>query len=234
MSQSTPGRTTRNSTYGRPSLSSSSKPRKSPVRIKSLPESAPAYDSQAECNTTPVVDNEVEDTWFACRDSDGCPTSVALSETGKGIHVRWQYPSNDNDGDAKAEEEDAAEVEMMVGEAHDIVTPSPTAARLLDAHRPLTFPKTPIARDRYEPGSVVLTPVKKSKPLQPSPAFVDIGDATSVRSLHGQDGVLRIEHDYPRFGPEGAHLIDSTNALPRVAHHESQRNSPLAFGTLWN
>ncbi|KAG9312665.1 hypothetical protein JVU11DRAFT_7081 [Chiua virens] len=193
MSLVTPGRTTRNSTYGRSSLSPPSKSRR--TSIKSLSESAPAYGSQAEGNTTRIVNNPAEDIWFACRDSDGLPTSVSLSETGKGIHVRWEYPNYDNDGDAEAEEE-IAEVEMMVDEAHDIVTPPPTASGPWDAHSPLTFSETQIAHDRCELGSVVLTPVKNLKPLQPSPAF--IGDITGV-----QDGVLQAEEGYQGFAKRG-------------------------------
>ncbi|KAG9312639.1 hypothetical protein JVU11DRAFT_7054 [Chiua virens] len=160
--------TTCDSIYEQPSLSP---PRK--TTIKCLAESTLAYDPRAEGNVTPAANHPA--------DLEGLPTSSALSETGKGIHMCWQYASYDNDGDVEVEEI-AAEVKIMVNEAHDIAAPPTTPTGPLDAARILlTFSEVPIAFDRYEPGSMVQAPVKKPKPFQLVPAFTR--DNTSVRCV---------------------------------------------------
>ncbi|KAF8126146.1 hypothetical protein EV363DRAFT_1348883 [Boletus edulis] len=108
-------------------------------------------------------------------------TTVAVSETGEGVHIRWCYP----DDDCEIDEEEEAEVEMTVSEGRG-VTPLTTAGPKNAARRP--FPQTPMAPLPYDAGSVIRTPVKKAKPLQRSPPR--IGDK-GIRCLYEKSGVLR-------------------------------------------
>ncbi|KAI9568645.1 hypothetical protein HD554DRAFT_2096982 [Boletus coccyginus] len=175
-----PGRSTRNSVYGRPPPSPA-KPRKSttdnpPVRP------APAQDAEARRKVTSNVSNTKTTPWLACRDPYGVSTTVAVSETGEGIHIRWYYPEDD----CEVDEDGGADVVMTVDEERG-VTPSTTAwALVTPVRRP--FPQTPMALHAYDAGSVIRTPVKKARPLQPSPPR--IGDK-GVRCLYEKGGVLR-------------------------------------------
>jgi hypothetical protein len=119
--------------------------------------------------------------WLACRDAHGVSTTIAVSETGQGIHIRWYYP----DDGCEVDEDEDADVGMTVDEERG-VTP-PTTAGPSNAARRL-FPQTPMAPQPYDAGSVIQTPVKKARPLQRSPPR--IGDK-GIRCLYEKGGVLR-------------------------------------------
>ena len=174
-----PGRSTRNSVYGRPPPSPT-KPRKS-TTDNSPAQSAPAHDTKVEGKATSNVSDTQGTPWLACRDADGVSTTIAVSETGEGIHIRWYYP----DDDCEVDEDEDADVEMTIDEERG-VTPSATAGPSDAVRRP--FPQTPVAPHPYDPGSVILTPVKKARPLQRSPPR--IGDK-GIRCLYEKGGVLR-------------------------------------------
>ena len=178
-----PGRSTRNSVYGRPPPSPA-KPRKS-TTDNSPARPAPAQHAEVECKVTSNVSNTKATPWLACRDAYGVSTTIAVSETGEGIHIRWYYPEDDGEVD----EDGGADVVMAVDEERG-VTPSTTAGPSNAVRRP--FPQTPMALHPYDAGSVIRTPVKKARPLQPSPPR--IGDK-GVRCLYEKGGVLRELND---------------------------------------
>lgn len=183
-----PGRSTRNSVYGRSPLPLT-KPRSNPTDTSPV-KTAPAHDKQAQGKATSDVGGTTGTPWLACRDGYGVLTTVAVSETGQGIHVRWYYPEDDCEVD-EDEYEDAgadANVDMAMNVDEDRgVTPPTAAAGPSKGVRP-PFPQTPMALQPYDAGSVILTPVKKAKPLQPSPPR--IGDR-GIRCLYEKGGVLR-------------------------------------------
>ncbi|KAF8555813.1 hypothetical protein OG21DRAFT_1521548 [Imleria badia] len=174
-----PGRSTRNSVYGRPPPSPA-KPRKSSSN-DSPARTAPTHDTALKGKVTSDVSKTQGTPWLACRDAYGVTTTVAVSETGEGVHVRWYYP----DEDREIDEDEDADVEMTVDEERG-VTPPTTAGPSSVVRRP--FPHTPMALQPYDAGSVIQTPIKRAKPLQPSPPR--IGDK-GVRCLYEKGGVLR-------------------------------------------
>ena len=203
-----PGRATRNSVYGRSPLPPTTKPRKSlpntsPVR------NAPAHDKEVQGKATP---------WLACRDVYGVLTTVAVSETGQGVHVRWYYPEDDCEVD-----EDDVEMPVAVDEGRG-VTPAAAVAGPSNAVR-LLFPQTPMAPQPYDAGSVILTPVKKAKPLQPSPPR--IGDK-GIRCLYQKGGVLRDFNGGARIVLR--HPVGSSANLSReqVERLEKEREDKIA------
>ena len=174
-----PGRSTRNSVYGRPPPSPP-KPRKSSIN-NSPAATVPTRDTEFKDKVTSDVSNTQGTPWLACRDTYGVMTTVAVSETGEGVHIRWYYP----DDDLETDRDEEADVEMIVDEERG-VTPPTSAGPSNAVRRP--FPHTPMALQPYNAGSVILTPVKKAKPLQRSPQR--IGDK-GIRCLHEKGGVLR-------------------------------------------
>jgi len=168
MAKTSPGRSTRNSVYGR-----------SPLPPSSTPKSSTTIHAQAqdiEGNATPNTSGGKGTPWLACRDAYGVMTTVAVSETGEGVHLRWHYA--DDSEDIEVDEE--ATVQMIVDEPESRgVTPV--------THRPGPFPHTPMPLHSFDAGSVIKTPVKKLRPLQASPPR--IGDK-GVRCLYENGGVL--------------------------------------------
>ena len=176
--KSSPGRSTRNSVYGRPPPSPP-KPRKSPTNNPAA-QTAVAHDPDVEGKANANASDVKGTPWLACRDAYGVLTSIAVSETGEGVHIRWYYPENDCEED----EDEEADVLMIVDEERG-VTP-PTTAGPSNAGRPI-FPQTPMPLHSFDAGSVIRTPIKKARPLQRSPRIGDKG----VRCLYEQGGVLR-------------------------------------------
>ena len=174
-----PGRSTRNGVYGRSPLPPT-KPLKSPTDA-SPAKTARAQEKRVQHKPTSKAKGTP---WLACRDEYGVFTTVAVSDTGEGVHVRWYYSEDDCEVD-----EEEADVEMMtaVDKERD-VTPQPSVTAAPNEGTRLLFPHTPMAPQPYDAGSVILTPVKRAKPLQPSPPR--IGDK-GIRCLFEKDGVLR-------------------------------------------
>lgn len=174
-----PGRLTRNSIFGRQPLPPP-KPRTSSTH-KSLIPTTLAYDTEEERKVTSNASDTTGTPWLACRDPHGVMTTIAVSETGEGVHVRWYYPEDD----CEVDEDEDVDVEMSVDNERD-VTPVATAGPSSVPRRP--FPQTPMVPHPYDAGSVIQTPVKKARPLQRSPQR--IGDK-GIRCLYEKGGVLR-------------------------------------------
>ena len=210
-----PGRSTRNSVYGRPPPSPA-KPRKS-TTDNSPARTAPEHDAEVEGKVTSNVSDAQGTPWLACRDAHGVSTTIAVSETGQGIHIRWYYP----DDDYVVVEDEDADVGMAVDEERG-VTP-PTTAGPSNAARRL-FPQTPMAPQPYDAGSVIQTPVKKARPLQRSPPR--IGDK-GIRCLYEKGGVLRELNGGIRVVLR--HPVGSTANLSReqVERLENQREDKI-------
>ncbi|KAN0085993.1 hypothetical protein V8E55_007127 [Tylopilus felleus] len=174
-----PGRSTRNSVYGRPPPSPA-KPRKSATN-NTPTRTAQMHDKDVQAEVTSNGSNTKGIPWLACRDPHGVFTTVAVSETGEGVHIRWYYPEDD----CEVDEHEGADVEMTVDEER-AATPATTAGPSSAGRHP--FPQTPMPLHPYDAGSVIQTPVKKAKPLQRSPP--PIGDK-GIRCLYETGGVLR-------------------------------------------
>lgn len=177
--KSSPGRSTRNSIFGRSPLPPPT-PRNSSTD-RSPGQTAPVHDTDVKGRVTSNVSSARGTPWLACRDAHGVMTTVAVSETGEGIHVRWYYPEDDYEVD----EDKDVDIEMNVDEGRN-ATPPTMAGPSHTVRRP--FPQTPLAPHPYDAGSVIQTPIKKARPLQRSPPR--IGDK-GVRCLYEQGGVLR-------------------------------------------
>ncbi|KAF8839667.1 hypothetical protein BDN67DRAFT_740504 [Paxillus ammoniavirescens] len=144
---SSPGRSTRNSLYGRPPLPPP-KPRKS---------------------------------------AHGVSTSVATSKARRGMHVQWCDGDEEEAGENQDEDVDMdvdAEVESNVTQRD--VTPAPVAGTSNYPQRQVL--QTPMQPHPFDAGSVIRTPIKKTKPLQASPTR--IGDK-GINCLYEQGGVIR-------------------------------------------
>ncbi|KAH0834891.1 hypothetical protein J3R83DRAFT_10537 [Lanmaoa asiatica] len=213
--KSSPGRSTRNSIFGRPPLPPpkhrNTSTDKSPVR------SALAHDTEAEGKVTLNASDIKGTPWLACRDAYGITTTVAVSETGEGIHVRWYYP----DDECEVNEDVDVDVEMTIDEERG-ATPTTTAGPSNPVRRP--FPQTPAECHPYDAGSVIQTPVKKAKPLQPSPPR--IGDK-GIRCLFEKKGVLHEFNGGARVVLR--HPVGSTANLSReqVEHLEKEREEKI-------
>lgn len=91
--------------------------------------------------------------WLKCRDQYGVPVIVKYSDTGEGIHMVWDWSGIDENSPTSDEDDDTMDT--------DLGTPPPSTASK-SIH-------TPQQRHPYDAGSVLRTPVKRAKPLQPSP-----------------------------------------------------------------
>ena len=215
--KSPPGRSTRNSVYGRSPLPPTS-PRKRSTdtsAVKSPVKPAPAHEKGAVSEATSNTSGTPVTPWLACRDPNGVLTTVAVTETGEGIHLRWHYFEDDREVD------EDADIEMMTIDEERGVTP--ITAGPSNAVRP-PFPQTPMAPHPYDAGSVILTPVKKAKPLQRSPQR--IGDK-GIRCLYEKSGVLRDFNGEARIVLR--HPMGSTTNLSRqqVERLEKEREDKI-------
>ncbi|KAG8216524.1 hypothetical protein J3R82DRAFT_6640 [Butyriboletus roseoflavus] len=175
-----------------------------------------AYDIEVESKVTSNASDTKGIPWLACRDTYGVMTTIAVSETGEGIHVRWYYPEDD----CEVDEDEDADVEMTVDDERD-VTPLAPAGPSSVGRRP--FPQTPMVPHPYDAGSVIRTPVKKARPLQRSP--LRIGDK-GIRCLYEKGGVLRELHGGARIvlrHPVGSTANLSRDQVERLEEEEEEK-----------
>ncbi|KAG9311658.1 hypothetical protein JVU11DRAFT_7893 [Chiua virens] len=105
----------------------------------------------------------------------------------------------------QAEESDSNHDETNLDSDHrDIATPRSTVAGLSSraARSPLTFPETPMAVGPFDPGSVIRTPTKRRRPLQPSPQR--IGNKRGVRGVQFKEDDVPVRWERRRTSPFSA------------------------------
>lgn len=104
--------------------------------------------------------------WLKCRDKYGVPVIVKYSATGEGVHLIWDW------SEVEGREKSNAMDEYEDGMENDTGTPPPTAFKeALD---------TPQQQHPYDAGSVLRTPVKRARPLRPSPTRFGDRDIHSI------------------------------------------------------
>lgn len=104
--------------------------------------------------------------WLKCRDKYGVPVTVKYSATGEGVHLIWDWSEVEGREKSNAMDEDEDRMENDTG------TPPPIAFK--------EAVNTPQQRYPYDAGSVLRTPVKRAKPLRPSPTRFGDRDIHSV------------------------------------------------------
>ncbi|KAG6333171.1 hypothetical protein ID866_5917 [Astraeus odoratus] len=151
-----PPRTTRNSTGQRVATDVPRRTRRTKAIVPLAP-LAPSVPPVPAVTTDEDADDGYADKvkWLKCRDQYGVPVIVKYSETGEGTHIIWNWAEYEEENASAAMNEDDDSMQ------EDVATPPPTT--------PGTTLQTPEQQQPYDAGSVLGTPVKRARPLQPSP-----------------------------------------------------------------
>lgn len=127
------------------------------VKVAPAPPVAPPVTMSIGADNDENKDEEYDSKeikWLKCRDQYGVPVIVKYSATGEGVHMIWDW-SEVEGKNSNAMDEDEDEMES------DMATPPPTALKEVW--------NTPQQQHPYDAGSVLRTPIKRAKPLHPSP-----------------------------------------------------------------
>lgn len=162
-----PPRTTRNSQRLRPIMPYDESSGRASSRRKAQQTCSPSAATSSKTGRT----GEIK--WLKCRDPDGIPVIVTYSQTGQGIYMVWDW-SGVEDKDDEPEEQDGSTSDV------DRMTPAPSVIHAV--------PQTPQQQHPFDAGSVLRTPIKRSRALRLMPASMD---EDGMFYVHNAPGVYR-------------------------------------------